>query len=80
MFNSVEVHGENKDTLKVKVRGKLIYPDFQIERENNIKIDIRELSGWNDVATKMNCIHTWVSYRSFLLSVTKLRAYFEVAY
>ena len=62
IFNSVNVRGENKDALRVKVRGRKTHlTDLKIERENNIKIDNRELSVWYDVDTKINCLHTWIS-------------------
>jgi hypothetical protein len=37
------VPGENKDVLKVKVRGKTRLTDLEIEREDNIKMYITEL-------------------------------------
>ena len=66
------MRGENKDALKVKVRGKTHLTDLKIEREDNIKMDIRELSVWYDADTKINCAHTWVSDLPFLLPVTKI--------
>jgi len=74
------VRGENKDELKVKVRGKTHLTDLNIERENNIKMDMRELSVWYDVDTKINCVHTWINDLPFLLPVTNLCVYFAVAY
>jgi len=74
------VHGENKDALRVKVRGKPHLTDLMIERENNIKMDMRELSVSYDVNTKINCTYTHISGRPFLLSVTRQCMYISVAY
>jgi hypothetical protein len=74
------VHGENKDALKVKVRGKTHLTDLKIEWENNIKMDSRKPSVWYDVDPKINCAHTWTSDLPFLLPMTKLCFCFAVAY
>lgn len=69
-----------KEALRVEVRGKTHLTDLKIERENNIKMDIRELSVSYDVDTKMNCTYTCISDRPFLLPVTRQCICISVAY